>query len=114
MSLQSENSSYCVLIQCFRRLGFIGLFYKKENIVLTAKEKKYIRYQNASSICIITFEISIISLGFIYSLMNFNENVESNNYYEILKVGNVLYFVFPNNLINWFIITNASLIAINW
>src|ERR1700735_1827248 len=105
MSLESENSAYRVLNQCFHRLGYMPkLFDKKENIVLTAKEKNYVRYQKVSSICILIFQIFIISSGILYSLMNFDErdeNVEPNIYYEILKVGDVLYFVFPHNLIHF-------------
>src|SRR5581483_9801672 len=117
MSLQSENSSYCVLIQCFCRLGFIGLFHKKENIVLTAKEKKYVRYQKASSICILIFRIFIISLIILQSFMNFDardKNDGSNIDYEILKWGDVMYFATSNNLIHFISIMIVSLPVANW
>src|SRR5882757_5537851 len=117
MSLQSENSSYCILIQCFRRLGFIGLFYKKENIVWTEKEKMYVRYQNASSICILLFQTFIISLLILHLYMNFDARIEndgSNIYYKVLKVGDVMYFVFSHNLIHFFNIIIVALPVSNW
>src|SRR5207302_5662976 len=100
------------------RLGFIGLFsHERENIFLTATEKKNLRYQRASSICILIFEMFILLRVISFSFMNYDDddaNQSNVEIYEMLKMGNVVHFVIPLRSAHFTSIIITTIPITNW